>query len=175
MEFLHKRRNQLDAVVITGGEPLLHEDIVPFVEEIKQLGYLVKIDTNGSFPDVLRTLYEQSLVDYCAMDLKAPPEKYPSLAGVVLDIALIRESVDIIKHHDTEHEFRITVVDSLLNGEDIYSMKDLFTGAQRLVLQRFIPSKTLDPALQAEPPTSKEKLESLQKEVAGCVRECIVR
>jgi pyruvate formate lyase activating enzyme len=120
LRFLANRTNKLDAVCITGGEPLMTLDF-NFVREIKELGYKVKIDTNGSFPDKLRELVELKLVDYIAMDIKADRDSYSSVAGVNVDLDKIEESIKII-HEFGNYEFRTTVVKRF---HDAYSMMSI--------------------------------------------------
>ena len=116
--FLEKRRGLTDGVCITGGEPLLQKDIVPFVERIRGMGYLVKIDTNGSYPAALRTLCEGGLVNYIAMDIKNSREAYALTAGSTWDILpAIEESVALLKSGSVPYEFRTTVVKGLHDAE----------------------------------------------------------
>ena len=116
--FLAKRRGLTDGVCITGGEPLLQKDIVSFVSRIREMGYLVKIDTNGSFPDALRTLCEGGLVDYVAMDIKNAKDAYAETAGTARDILpAVEESVALLKEGRVPYEFRTTVVKGLHNEE----------------------------------------------------------
>ena len=98
LSFLKKRFDMLEGLVITGGEPLIQADIVEFAEKIKKIGYLIKIDTNGMYPEKLKELIDKKLVDYIAMDIKAPKKKYETLTGVKTDIKKIEKSIDIIKN-----------------------------------------------------------------------------
>ena len=112
--FLIKRRKILEGVSITGGEPLLQKEISDFIGKIKEIGFKVKIDTNGAFPDKLENLIKKNLIDYIAMDVKAPKYKYNNLTGVETDISLIERSIDIIKSYDVDYEFRTTIVPGFL-------------------------------------------------------------
>lgn len=139
--FLNKRRNILDGVCITGGEPLLQPDIEDFIREIKKFGYSVKLDTNGTFPDKLKRLVDENLVDYVAMDIKNSPEKYSLAAGVSeLDFSKISNSVEFLLSNSVDYEFRTTVVKELHSKEDFVSIGEWIKGAKRYFIQSFIDS-----------------------------------
>ncbi len=171
-DFLEKRRGKLDAVNITGGEPTLQTDLIEFAERIRSLGYMIKIDTNGSFPKVLDKLISRGLLDYIAMDVKAPLEKYEEIARTPVTPEDIVKSIKLIMNSGIDYEFRTTITEFLLTENDIEKIGILISGARLHVLQKFVPSKTLDPAFMNEnPPTDgvilsmKEKLERLVKSV----------
>lgn len=139
--FLNKRRNILDGVCITGGEPLLQPDIEDFIRVIKKFGYSVKLDTNGTFPDKLKRLVDENLVDYVAMDIKNSPEKYSLTAGVSeLDFSKISNSVEFLLSNSVDYEFRTTVVKELHSKEDFVSIGEWIKGAKRYFIQSFIDS-----------------------------------
>ncbi|MBN1797729.1 MAG: anaerobic ribonucleoside-triphosphate reductase activating protein [Spirochaetales bacterium] len=145
--FLEKRIKKIDAVVITGGEPTIQSDLPEFIRKIKALDFLVKLDTNGSRPEVLSALLDNKLLDYIAMDIKAPLDLYGKISGVYKNGSLntaIRESIDLIINSEVEHEFRTTIVKDLLSKEHILNISGLIPGAKKYVLQNFVPSKTLD-------------------------------
>ncbi len=121
---LRKRRGLLDGLVITGGEPTLQTDLVSFIENVKHLGLLTKLDTNGSRPEVIRALLQRKLLDYIAMDIKAPWARYHQLAGAPVSVQRIRQSVELIAASDIDHEFRTTVVTPLLDEEDIEHIRE---------------------------------------------------
>ena len=141
--FLKSRAGKLDAVVITGGEPCLQKDLSEFIKKIKSLGFLVKLDTNGSWPETLGRLIREKLVDYIAMDLKAPHEKYQEVTGVEADLSKIKKSVKIIKASGLPHEFRTTVVPELLEKSDISEMGKIIKGADAWYLQNFKSDREL--------------------------------
>jgi pyruvate formate lyase activating enzyme len=143
LSFLSKRKALLEGVVISGGEPLLHDDIVDFVKRIKDLHLLVKIDTNGSFPERLSELLEKQLVDYVAMDVKAPKKKYPQLTGVNTDLSKIEASIDILKTKAPAYEFKTTFIPGLLTKEDIMEIAQWLKGADTYFLQQFKVIKPL--------------------------------
>lgn len=135
--FLKDRVEKLQAVVITGGEPTIHKDLPDFIKKIRDLGFKVKLDTNGTNPDMIKDLIAKKLVDYMAMDLKAPEDKYENVVGVKIDFQKIKESVIIIKNSGLPHEFRTTVVPGLIGKEDIEEMGEIIKGADKWFLQKF--------------------------------------
>lgn len=160
LNFLRQRSSFLDAVCLSGGEPTLQEELPFFLAEIKKLGLKVKLDTNGTRPGVIRKLLEAGLLDYVALDLKAPFDKYPSLTGTaVVDPAEVKETVDFLKNCSFEHEFRTTVVPELLREEDILDIAREIAGGRLYVLQQFHPRSTMiDPSLFSLQPYSREKI-----------------
>lgn len=142
--FLKKRQGILDGVCITGGEPLLQPDIEKFIRKIKELGYAVKLDTNGSFPEKLKSLVEKELVDYVAMDIKNCPEDYGMTAGVsTLDIEAVKESVAYLKEGHVPYEFRTTVVKNYHTKESFEKIGQWLQGTEKYFLQNFVDSGDL--------------------------------
>ncbi len=135
--FLKQRFGRLEGVVITGGEPTLHPDLPSFIKKIKDIGYLVKLDTNGTNPEMLKELIKDKLIDYIAMDLKAPLEKYEATVSVKLDWDNIKKSVKIISESGLPYEFRTTVVPGLLEEADFHKMGELIKGKAKWYLQNF--------------------------------------
>jgi len=151
IDFLKTRLGKLGGVCITGGEPTVHGDgLIRFVEEIGKLGFRVKLDTNGSRPTVLKSLLQRNLLDYIAMDVKAPLSDYPRIVGAPVDPALIEESINLIMKSGLDYEFRTTVVKSLLSPSDLEKMGKRIEGARRYVLQKFRPQKTLNSSYMRE-------------------------
>lgn len=135
-EFLSKRKGMIDAVVVSGGEPTLQTNLHVFIAELKAMRLLVKLDTNGTSPDSLRMLIEEELLDFIAMDLKAPLSKYDSITGTSqLELASVRESVEVIKNSGLAHEFRTTLC-SELEADDIPSIILDFEITSNYVVQR---------------------------------------
>lgn len=155
MSFLQKRVGVLDGICITGGEPLLHRDIAEFIKRVKELGYQVKLDSNGSFPERLKELVESGLIDYVAMDIKNAPAKYAETIGVPgMDLAPIRESVEYLMKGTVPYEFRTTVVKEYHTLEDFEAIGEWIKGASRYFLQGFEDSgDILQPGLH--PPDEK--------------------
>ena len=151
LRFLQKRRGLLDGVCVTGGEPLLRPDLGELLRRIKDLGFPVKLDTNGSRPEALRRLWEEGLVDYVAMDVKNCPDRYAETAGVPgLDLGPIRESVAWLLGGEADYEFRTTVVRQFHREEDLLKAAQWIQGARRYFLQSFVDRDTvLRPGLTA--------------------------
>ena len=144
LAYLDKRKGILDGVVITGGEPLLHSDIPDFLRKVKNLGYKIKLDTNGSMPELLLRITEDGLVDYVAMDIKNSPDQYAKTVGISdLDLSPVRRSVEILMNGDTEYEFRTTLVSGLHTQGSVKDLAKWISGAKRYYLQRFKDSGNL--------------------------------
>ena len=175
LEFLKSRIGKLEAVSITGGEPTLHNDLLDFIKKVKNMGFLVKLDTNGTQPSVLQELIDKKLVDHLAMDVKAPLDKYEKVTIKPINIDDIKKSIEIIKNSGIDHEFRTTIVESLLSKDDILKIGETITGAKRYYLQKFIATKTNDPKYLKETTYSDEELENLRAKIAKKVKFCGVR
>ena len=176
LSFLLKRKTLLEGVVISGGEPLLHDDLVDFIKRIKNLKLLVKIDTNGTFPEQLRELLEQQLVDYIAMDVKAPKKKYSQLTGIKIDLSKIEASIDIIKTKAPAYEFKTTFIPGLLTKEDIIEIAQWLNGAEVYFLQQFkIKTPLLSSALETAVPYPREYLLDTMKEIKPFLKYCAIR
>lgn len=142
--FLKKRQGILDGVCITGGEPLLQNDLFDFISEIKELGYKVKLDTNGSFPDKLLTLIQSGKLDYVAMDIKNSPESYAKTAGVKnINIDAIKESVTLLMKSSLPFEFRTTLVHGFHTDSDMEAIGLWLRGEENYFLQNFVDSGNL--------------------------------
>lgn len=136
-DFLKSRQGKLDAIVITGGEPTLHRDLPEFLRKIKDLGFLIKLDTNGTNPEAVKKLLDQKLLDYIAMDIKGPDDKYEAVVGVPVDLEKIKESVKIISKSGLPYEFRTTIAPGVLNKDDIAPIGEIIRGAAHWYLQKF--------------------------------------
>jgi len=136
-DFLKKRQNKLDGVCITGGEPTIQPDLVDFIEKIKKLGFLVKLDSNGSRPDVLKKIFDKKLVDFVAMDIKNSPTNYEKACGTKVDIERIKLSVELIKKAGIDYEFRTTVVPGIHREKDFEIIGRWLKGSRNYVLQSF--------------------------------------
>ncbi|MBP5167957.1 MAG: anaerobic ribonucleoside-triphosphate reductase activating protein [Oscillospiraceae bacterium] len=138
LAFLKKRVGILDGVAITGGEPLLHKELPAFLRQVKELGYLVKLDTNGSFPDRLKEVVSEGLVDRVAMDIKNAPDLYAETSGIPrLDLQDIERSKNFLLAGSVEYEFRTTVVKGLHTSESLIEAAKWITGANEYYLQQF--------------------------------------
>ncbi len=174
-DFLRARKGKLDAVVISGGEPTVQADLVSCMKKIRKLGFLVKLDTNGALPDVLEHIFKDKLIDYVAMDVKAPLDAYSEMAGVRVDQRFIRRSIDLILQSAIPHEFRTTAASSRLKDDDILSIAREIRGAQRYVLQRFQPARTLAPVWRSEKPATDGELSEIAKRIGKTVRQVMIR
>lgn len=172
---LKARKKWIDGVVITGGEPTLSNGLEEFIEKVKKLGFPVKLDTNGSNPKMLKNLIEKKLIDYVAMDIKCPLEKYSKATGVDANINDIKESVDIIRNSGIDYEFRTTVVPSLIKKKDVEEIGKWLKGSKRYFLQQFRSKKTLDAKHKNEKPYTAEELEKLAEVAREFFGECQVR
>jgi pyruvate formate lyase activating enzyme len=164
------RENWVEGVVITGGEPTLDPALLPLIRRLRAGGWLIKLDTNGSNPDVLRQCIP--LVGYVAMDVKAGLPAYESLTGWN-DTAKIQESIDLIKSEAADYEFRTTIIDSIHTDPEMMQIGRLIEGSRRYVLQPFLPREDIpDPALAGTPRTSPDRLNTLaalMKNYAGAI------
>ena len=171
--FLEKRRNVLEGVCVTGGEPTLYNELPEFIKKIKALGYKVKLDTNGSNPKMLKELVREKLVDYVAMDIKAPVYTYDKVCGVLVNIEKIKESVDFLKEKIVLYEFRTTVVDKLHCKEDIIEIGKWLVGAENYYLQNYQETdKNLSHGFSS---MDEAKLMELKEELKNYVKNVKVR
>ncbi|MHA1279820.1 MAG: anaerobic ribonucleoside-triphosphate reductase activating protein [Candidatus Helarchaeota archaeon] len=176
LAFLSKRIGKLDGVVITGGEPLLQHDLTRFIERVKGMGYLVKLDTSGIYPEILERLLAKNLIDYIAMDIKAPLEKYPNVVQTDVCTDKIMKSITIILNSNIDYEFRTTVVKNLLTEDDLICIARLIRGAKRYVLQKFVMSKILDETFASNAKSFfEEELNAIKDKAKKYVSECIKR
>lgn len=175
--YLIENRDFIDGVVITGGEPTLSNDLEDLCKNLKEIGMRVKLDTNGYLPDKLAYLIDKELVDYVAMDVKAPlrEEIYSKLAGVSIDIARIERSIEIIKDSGLGYEFRTTVVPPLLTGRDIIEIAKSLSPAERYVLQQFNPENAMSEEMRKVKPYDKEFLKEISIECKRYIKEVVVR
>lgn len=158
LNFLQKRTGILEGVCISGGEPTLSADLEPFVRKIHEMGYPVKLDTNGSHPEVLKNLAEKDLIQMAAVDIKACPQNYPSLTGLLHpDLDSVQQTVDFLLHGNLDYEFRTTVVRELHSEDDFYKIGTWLNGARAYYLQAY---KDSDEVLQ--PGFSSYSLEELE-------------
>lgn len=139
LAYLKTRRGVIEAVCVTGGEPTLYPDLEEMITKIKELGYIVKLDTNGTNPDVIKNLYEKKLIDYVAMDIKNSLRKYPITVGKAsIDLNNIKESINFLMNSGIDYEFRTTIVRELHDADDIQAIGMMLRGAKKYFLQKFI-------------------------------------
>ncbi len=172
--FLKKRKGMLEGVVVTGGEPTLQRDLIPFLGRLKTLGYLVKLDTNGYRPEVLKSAVESGYVDYVAMDIKTSLDEYPVVAGIKdLDVSRIERSVELLKSGAVDYEFRTTVVEPLHHKENFEKIGELLKGCRRYYLQSFVDSGNII-GKNCFPP-SQEQLKNYLKTVSNYIESVSIR
>ena len=174
LAYLKKRQGILDGVAITGGEPLLQPDIDEFIKKVRELGFAVKLDTNGTFPDRLKALVEQGLLDYVAMDVKNSPSGYSETVGIGgYDISKIQESIGFLLENKVDYEFRTTVVREFHSVFEIDGIGKMIKGAKRHYLQAFVDSgELIGFDLSAVP---KEEMLEMQKIMLKYVDFCEIR
>ncbi len=143
-QHLEKRKGKLDGVCITGGEPTIQPDIIEFIKKIKDMGYLVKLDTNGTQPDVLKKLYDLKLLDFVATDIKNAPDRYDDTVGLKANIENVKKSVAMIMKSGLPYEFRTTVVPGIHTEKDFDAVADWIDGADAYYLQEYRSGKTID-------------------------------
>ena len=167
--FLRKRQGLLEGVAITGGEPLLHPDMPEFLEKIRALGYAVKLDTNGAFPERLRAILEAKLADYVAMDIKNSREKYERTAGVAGILPKVEQSAELLLGGGTPFEFRTTLVDELHEPEDFAAIGEWIAGVDRYFIQGFVDSGDILAGSEAYHAASPEKAKACLEAVRAFV------
>ena len=174
LEFLKGRKDFLDAVCITGGEPTLNKVLPDFIRKIKEMGFLVKLDTNGTNPEMLKELIEEKLIDYIAMDIKAPLEKYDAVTNSKINKDDIEKSVDIIKGFPN-YEFRTTVVPGLFNEDDARKIGEWLKGSKNFYIQQFRGIKTLDKSFEGKKSFSKKEVERFCDIMKPYFEKCEIR
>ena len=175
-DFLKFRTNLLDGVVICGGEPTLNKDLPVFCKRIKKMGYLIKLDSNGSNPEMIKDLINEKLIDYVAMDIKAPKQKYKEATGSKIDIKQIQKSIDILKEGKVNYEFRTTMIPKLLGKEDIIEIVRWIGPAKKYFLQSFQGERdTINSDFKDINPCLKEYLFDIKKVISPFFEICDVR
>ena len=161
IDFLKTRIGKLDGVVLTGGEACLQNNIIEFARKIKDLGFLIKLDTNGSKPDVIEKFLSENLIDYIAMDIKTSPAKYNDFFASKISFSSVLASINLIMNSGLDYEFRTTVVKSLLSKEDFIKIGELIRGAKTYYLQKFVPTKLFDESYVNAETYSDEEFEEI--------------
>lgn len=175
LEIILRRLNEfkdwIDGVCITGGEPTIHKDLPDVIHKIKREGFMVKLDTNGSNPQMLEELINSGALDYISMDVKAPldPERYSKTIGVKIDIDLITRSIHILKKGKIDFQFRMTFVPGLHNEEDIRILAEQLKVGRRFKLQNFNPESPLDPSFKSVIPFDPKRLKKIERIVQEMV------
>lgn len=174
LSYLNKRKGVLDGVVISGGEPMLQRDLFNFMKKVKEIGLLIKLDTNGCFPDKLKEAIDLGLVDYVAMDIKNSPDKYPQTAGIdIVDMEKIKSSIEIIMSSSVDYEFRTTVTKELHTPEDFVEIGKLIRGAKRYYIQNFVDSGGI--ISEGSSPLENQGLTALLEAISPYVPSALIR
>lgn len=175
--FLESRKGKLDGIVITGGEPTLQQDLPEFIRKIKGAGFLVKLDSNGTNPEMLRFLIKKKLIDYMAMDIKAPLEKYEKVVAMRMNTNLIKESIETIMNSGLKYEFRTTFAKGILPEVDIMAIGELIKGARLYILQKLINrNKVLNPVFLKDVINySDQELNFIRERMKKYVFKCLIR
>lgn len=177
LDFIKRRVGLVESVTISGGEPTLQPDLIDFITKVKKLGYLIKLDTNGTQPKVLKKLLQANLLDFVAMDVKAPTNKYQTVTNRPIVADNIKRSIALIKQSGVDYEFRTTVVASLHDLGDFDAIGELISQggkAKRYALQHFRPAKTLDPKYANDTTLSEEDFSLLADKMSAYADEVIV-
>ncbi len=171
--FLKERKGLLDGVVICGGEPTINEDLPSFLKKIKDMSFSVKLDTNGSNSKKIKDLIDKGLIDYVAMDVKLPKEKYKDILDI--DPERIEKSISLLKEGKVDYEFRTTVVPGVLKKEDVVKIAEWIRGAKKYYLQSFRAEKTIDPQFEKIELYSDEYLKNIVDTVCPLFEFCQLR
>jgi len=174
-DFLRSRKGLLEGVVVCGGEPTVNKELPQFIQRIKNLGYPVKLDTNGSNPELIKILVKSGLVDYIAMDIKAPLNKkiYQTILGEGITLDEVKDTVDFLKQGKVDFEFRTTVVSTIHAKEDFLEIAKWIGGKDiKYYLQNFRPEKTIAPEFEKIEPFKKEFLDQIVKEISPYFKIC---
>ena len=175
LSFLRSRRGRIQGVVITGGEPTFHDDLQDFIRKVREIGCEVKLDTNGSNPALLERIISLGLVDYIALDVKAPLRLYPSITRVIVDADDIRWSIRLLVESGIPHEMRTTYLESLLSLDDMREIAETVRGCRLLFVQRFEPTKALDSTMLRKPRPSPETMEAIRRAIEAMGVDCEIR
>jgi len=189
-QFLKERPGLIEGVVLCGGEPTIQPDLIEFCQKIKKMGFLIKLDTNGSSPEVIKELIDKNLVDYIALDIKAPPEKYIKAIGAESYFGTkgmrsnfwaekivnnIKKSIELLKQGQVDYEFRTTVIPVLLKKSDILKISKWICPAKKYFLQEFQPGKTLDPKFKNAKPYEQKYLMEILRSIEPFFEICQIR
>jgi len=175
IDFLRSRTGRLQGVVVTGGEPTLHPDLPEFLSVVRRLGFDTKLDTNGSNPDLLECIIDGRLVDYIALDVKAPLDSYRRITGVDARTKDIERSIHLVIESGLSHELRTTYEESMLSPEDLREIALLARGSRLLVLQGFHPTKALDKRMLSRPTPDPSCLDRARRAMEGVGVPLLVR
>ena len=175
LNHLYRVRGYLSGLCLSGGEPTLHNGLLPFVYKVKSLGYGVKIDSNGTRPRRLRKLMEERLIDYVTLDVKAPLDRYSEVVRAKVDVKSVEESIRLLRRGGVDHEFRTTAIPGLIGGEELEEIAKTLVGSKRFVIQRWRPGETMCPDFSGVEPYSVREMEGFMERVRHYFSDCVVR
>ena len=175
LDFLGRRTGMLDGIVITGGEPTMHESLLDFMGKVKSRGFLVKLDSNGTNPAILEQAINEKLVDYIAMDIKSPLSKYSRTVSRPVDVDAIRRSIRLLIDSPVDYEFRTTVLKALISPQDFDEIGQEIRGAAKYYIQQFIPTKILNPQFRKKVTYTMDELASFRDKMKSYVQHCAIR
>lgn len=171
-KFLKKRLKYIQAVCITGGEPLIYKDLPDFIAKLKKMGLAIKLDTNGTNPRMLQELYDKKSLDYVALDIKSSLDKYDQASGVEVDKEKIETSIKMIMDSGIDYEFRSTILPRFHDKYEIEKMAKMIKGAKLYYLQDFVPQNTLDKSFMNEPSFTHDEINEFVKTASRYVEKC---
>ncbi|WDV46989.1 anaerobic ribonucleoside-triphosphate reductase activating protein [Clostridiaceae bacterium M8S5] len=174
-DYLNSRKKYIDAVCLSGGEITLYPEVLDFLKKVKQLGFLTKIDTNGTNPELIKKILSKKCLDYIAMDVKAPIHKYETIANKNIKIEDIINSIEIIKNSEVDYEFRTTVCRELLSEKDIIDIAEHIRGAKKYVLQNFRDSESVLIGKEKLNPYKDKELLSIKDKIKHHFNTLIIR
>jgi pyruvate formate lyase activating enzyme len=176
LNFISQRRGLLDGIVITGGEPTIHgQKLFDFISKVKKLDFKVKLDSNGTNPDFLQKAIDKNMVDYVAMDIKSPLAKYSSVVASAVNVDAIKKSINILINSKIDYEFRTTLVKSLIEITDFEHIGKEIKGAKKYFIQKFIPTKILNPQFRRKVTFNDNELKEIKNIMNKYVLNCSIR
>jgi pyruvate formate lyase activating enzyme len=173
--FLEKRKNLVDGVVITGGEPTIQKDLIPFIKKIKNMGFLVKLDTNGTDSRIVKKILEMNIVDYWAMDIKYDKEIYIQNLENKIKYEEVEKSIKLIMENAKDYEFRTTYVKGIHTTNSVKGIGEFIKGSKRYYIQDFRPGKTINPTLNDSNSFTQKELENFKKLMQKYVKQVEIR
>ncbi len=179
LEFLAKRKKYADGVCITGGEPLIHKELPEFLHQIKKIGLEIKLDTNGTNPEMLGQLYEDKLIDFVAFDIKSSLKKYPEISQTKISTEKLKEdifkSIKLVMNSGLPYEFRSTILPHFHDAEEVELMAKLIKGAKTYYLQKFVPRNTVDKTFMDKEAFTDKEMKQFSQVAGRYVENCEVR
>ena len=176
LAYLRQNKGKITGVVASGGEPCVNSGLIPLLSKFKEMGFAVKLDTNGFYPDILGEILAQHLIDYAAIDIKAPPEKYALLCGLPsVDMDRFKQSLKLLIESKIDHEFRTTIVPNLINQEDVAAIARWLPHQSHYILQQFRPQGCLDPEFNELIPYPSKTILQMQAQAKEWLNKVSVR